>query len=208
VVLRQPEHPTPHAKEYVYFVDMNGENAGRGRVAYCTFVAHTFHTLTVKPCKQQTLCFILGSVALTDSPRLEHFATMIRRRGQRPEEEESSSDEEDAFAALSKKAKRQRTESQCSSQKSQSNAASKSEASHKMVLPKSITSSMKRHHKPNDDRKAKMDALLQELEAEKQKVSKELYRFVPDKKGSFVDPSEEHLTTNIFVGNLAPSISE
>ena len=67
---------------------------------------------------------------------------------------------------------------------------------------------MKRHHKPNDDRKAKMDALLEELEAEKDKVSKGPHRFVPEKKGSFVDPSEEHLTTNIFVGNLAPSITE
>lgn len=80
-----------------------------------------------------------------------------------------------------------------------------------MILPVSITSSMKRHHKPNDVRKAKMDALLQELEAEKNKVdkvSKDSHRFVPDKKGSFVDPAEEHLTTNIFVGNLAPSITE
>jgi hypothetical protein len=67
---------------------------------------------------------------------------------------------------------------------------------------------MKRHHKPNDDRKAKMDALLQELEAEKQKVSMEPSRFIPEKKGSFVDPAEEHSTTNIFVGNLAPSITE
>ena len=133
---------------------------------------------------------------------------MIRRRGQGPEEEESSSEEEDAFTALSKRAKRQRTESKGSSQKHQPNAASKSDASHQMVLPKAITSSMKRHHKPNDDRKAKMDALLQELEAEKQKVAKEPHRFVPDKKGSFVDPSEERLTTNIFVGNLAPSITE
>ena len=50
-----------------------------------------------------------------------------------------------------------------------------------------------------------MDALLQELEAEKHR---EHDRFVPEKKGSFVEPSEEHLTTNIFVGNLAPSITE
>jgi U2-associated protein SR140 len=26
--------------------------------------------------------------------------------------------------------------------------------------------------------------------------------------GSFVQPGEEHLTTNIFAGNLAPSITE
>jgi len=129
---------------------------------------------------------------------------MIRRRGQQPEEE-SSSEEEDAFAALSKRAKRPRSESHSSSHKSHPGEPSKTK---KMALPVAITSSMKRHHKPNDDRKAKMDALLQELEADKQKVAKEPYRFVPDKKGSFVDPSEEHLTTNIFVGNLAPSITE
>mmetsp|Transcript_90224 Transcript_90224/g.260137 ORF Transcript_90224/g.260137 Transcript_90224/m.260137 type:complete len:161 (+) Transcript_90224:49-531(+) len=138
---------------------------------------------------------------------------MIRRRGQRPEDEESSSDEEDAFAALGKKGKRPRTESQNSTTlagpaSSSASGPTKAPAPPKMILPKSITSSMKRHHKPNDDRKAKMDALLQELEAEKLKVTKEPYRFVPDKKGSFVDPSEEHLTTNIFVGNLAPSITE
>jgi len=53
-----------------------------------------------------------------------------------------------------------------------------------------------------------MDALLQELEAEKDQIPKKTKRFVPEKKGSFVDPEEEHLTTNLFVGNLAPSIAE
>ena len=140
---------------------------------------------------------------------------MIRRRGQRPEEE-SSSEDDDAFAALSQKSnKRQRAESQGDASKSQSSSdphpTHATSSSSKIILPISITSSMKRHHKPNDDRKAKMDALLQELEAEKQKVErvgKDPHRFVPEKKGSFVDPSEEHLTTNIFVGNLAPSITE
>lgn len=137
---------------------------------------------------------------------------MIRRRGQQPEEE-SSSEEDDAFAALSQKAnKRLRVESQGDASNSQSDPnTTTASTSPKIILPVSITSSMKRHHKPNDDRKAKMDALLQELEAEKQKVErtgKDAHRFVPEKKGSFVDPSEEHLTTNIFVGNLAPSITE
>jgi len=64
-----------------------------------------------------------------------------------------------------------------------------------------------------------MDALLLELE----KVSKnppppennnghygpgENGRPLPDKMGSFVQPGEEHLTTNIFVGNLAPVSTE
>jgi len=72
----------------------------------------------------------------------------------------------------------------------------------------SITSSMKRHHKPSDIRKAKMDALLQELEAEKDEIPRNSKRFVPEKKGSFVVAGEEHLTSNLFVGNLAPSIAE
>ena len=72
----------------------------------------------------------------------------------------------------------------------------------------SLTSSMKRHHKPSDLRKAKMDALLEELEAEKKRAPSKPDRFVPEKKGSFVEPSEAHLTTNIFVGNLDPSIGE
>lgn len=74
------------------------------------------------------------------------------------------------------------------------------------TLPTSNTSSMKRHHGSSDSRKAKMEALLQELEAEK--ASAVIHPFVPEKKGSFVQPGQEHLTTNIFVGNLAPSITE
>jgi hypothetical protein len=76
-------------------------------------------------------------------------------------------------------------------------------------LPISVTSSMKRHHKPSDTRKAKMEALLQELEAENiSRKPQDLHRFVPEKKGSFVEPGEEKLTSNLFVGNLAPSITE
>ena len=131
---------------------------------------------------------------------------MIRRRGQAPSQE-SSSDEEDAFAALSRKgAKRAKTSA---SKPIQNAASTKKKAEPKpQKLPISLTSSMKRHHKPSDQRRAKMDALLKELEAEKNKLPKDQHRFVPDKKGSFVDPSEEHLTTNIFVGNLAPSVTE
>jgi hypothetical protein len=131
---------------------------------------------------------------------------MIRRRGQPAEE--SSSDEEDAFAALSQNAKYAKVDGPGESMTAPSNDAPPEGSGLKMILPKPITSSMKRHHKMNDDRKAKMDALLQELEAEKHKVSKDPYRFVPEKKGSFVDAAEEHVTTNIFVGNLAPSITE
>jgi len=136
---------------------------------------------------------------------------MIRRRGQQEENEDSSSGEEDAFTALSRTAKRSKSDGPhtASTQNDASESKDSGELERKMAsLPQAITSSMKRHHKPNDDRKARMDALLQELETEKPRVSREPSRFIPDKKGSFVDPSEEHLTTNIFVGNLSPSITE
>lgn len=125
---------------------------------------------------------------------------MVRhRRG--AVQEESSSDEEDGFAKLSKKGKKDK--------KGRARSASKDDILSKKVtsptLPASTTSSMKRHHVGgNDARKAKMDALLMELEAEKSMnpiVTTDRGRgFVPDKKGSFVDPGDEHLTTNIFVG--------
>jgi hypothetical protein len=141
-------------------------------------------------------------------------AKMIRRRGDEPEDEDSSSGEEDAFSALSRKTKKRQksgSDNQPSSGDRSTGTSSGnkklSPAKAKKLLPVALTSSMKRHHKPNEIRKAKMDALLQELEAEKNKMPKE-HRFVPEKKGSFVEPSEEHLTTNIFVGNLAPSITE
>ena len=70
------------------------------------------------------------------------------------------------------------------------------------VLPASTTSSMKRHHVTNNDtRKAKMDAVLLELQAEESRrppvSAQDRGRgFVPEKKGSFVEAGEEHLTTN------------
>jgi RNA recognition motif. (a.k.a. RRM, RBD, or RNP domain) len=90
----------------------------------------------------------------------------------------------------------------------------------------------KRHHSAiSDTRKAKMDALLLELQSvdnlktnrsnlttggrnvniESNNQPHQQHAYPPygmEKKGSFVDPSEEHETTNIFIGNLAPSITE
>ena len=131
---------------------------------------------------------------------------MIRHRGGAPQEQESSSDEEDVFSALSsQKAKAPSVHKTTVSVGTVADAAKVV----KPPLPTSNTSSMKRHHGSSDSRKAKMDALLQELEADKTTVSKRSrHAFVPEKKGSFVQPGEEHLTTNIFVGNLAPSITE
>lgn len=142
---------------------------------------------------------------------------MIRRRGQTPEEE-SSSEEEDAFSALARKRANKRSKLGPLDTAIKSNSPPRKEEKQtpsqqnnpavSLKLPVSLTSSMKRHHKTNDSRKAKMDALLQELSAEQKSTPKERQKFVPEKKGSYVDPAEEHLTTNIFVGNLAPSITE
>ena len=80
-------------------------------------------------------------------------------------------------------------------------------------LPLSTTSSMKRHHKEmSGSRKAKMDALLQELEHDKHRDSstrhRDRQRGPPMKKGSYVEPGQEHITTNLFVGNLATTLTE
>jgi hypothetical protein len=85
-----------------------------------------------------------------------------------------------------------------------------SSAAHEQKLAASstvtTTSSMKRHHVTlTDARKRKMDALLEELEHEKIRSSHQKNQ---PTKGSFVQPGEENSTTNLFVGNLAPSITE
>jgi RNA recognition motif-containing protein len=140
---------------------------------------------------------------------------MIRRRGNEPQEDDSSSSEggDDAFAVLSRKsAKRPRNDSDTFSpadiNDTSGNLKTKGKPPKQQKLPISLTSSMKRHHKPSDTRKAKMDALLQELEAEKERNPTQSKRFAPEKQGSYVELGEEHLTTNIFVGNLAPGITE
>lgn len=159
---------------------------------------------------------------------------MIRRRGQEHEEEASSSDEEDAFAALSRKTKTKRTRVESNanppiqgkkeipgnvmeaSDRSSTCAQNSVHSTSTMTTghdtskhPVSLSSSLKRHHNPNDTRKAKMDALLLELETEKGKrKNNDPRRFVPEKIGSFVSPGEEKVTSNLFVGNLAPSITE
>mmetsp|Transcript_7164 Transcript_7164/g.10270 ORF Transcript_7164/g.10270 Transcript_7164/m.10270 type:complete len:223 (+) Transcript_7164:45-713(+) len=93
------------------------------------------------------------------------------------------------------------------------------------------TSSNRRHHHVSSARAAKMDALLLELQKTATSSSKNdggiptngasFYgpggagmkahiadRPPPEKMGSYVMPGEELLTTNIFVGNLAPITTE
>ena len=53
-----------------------------------------------------------------------------------------------------------------------------------------------------------MDHLLSELKATEPVVKPHREGRGAAPKGSFVRPGEEHLTTNLFVGNLATSITE
>lgn len=146
---------------------------------------------------------------------------MIRRRGVEPSEDEQSSSDEDAFSALSQKTKNMvGKKSDGSDRKAPPSSETSADLSHQNIpakLPIANTSSMKRHHGASDIRRAKMEALLQYMQADKESVesgsghygpASSRDRFVPDKKGSFVEPGEEHLTTNIFVGNLDPTITE
>lgn len=159
---------------------------------------------------------------------------MRRHRSGAPQQEESSSDEEDAFAKMpsrkNKKAKIKeepkgiKEEPQDEPSATQSATGSSKEAteaggstSTTTTIPPlqpafpglSATSSMKRHHSVlSDTRKAKMDALLMELEEAKQKARRTPYPRSREVKGSFVESGEEHVTTNIFVGNLPSTMTE
>jgi hypothetical protein len=141
---------------------------------------------------------------------------MIRRRGA-PQDEEPSSEEEDAFSSLALKTKKKETPQQVlelASNKTSTNTSSNSdirerdEAGSLPIVP-STTSSMKRHHGVmSDSRKAQMDALIQELKGEKTSTPRYNREFAPEKKGSYVEPGEEQYTTNLFVGNIAPHLTE
>jgi hypothetical protein len=152
---------------------------------------------------------------------------MRRHRGGAPEQEESSSDEEDAFAKMpSRKNKRPKIKEEPKDeglakikQEPKDEAAASVGGITTTTMPSSqpgipafsatVTSSMKRHHSVSSDaRKAKMDALLMELEEAKQTARKTPYPGRGEAKGSFVEHGEEHVTTNIFVGNLPSSMTE
>ena len=150
-----------------------------------------------------------------------------------PTSPSSSSDEEDVFAALSEKKRKHASlltvPTSNSSIASATAEGAQSSSCHDNSTPVSATnplnkplvatdtSSNKRHHHMSTERAAKLDALLQELKADASSVStvpnvsSSSYvndGFVPIKKGSFVEAGEELNTTNIFVGNLDPSVTE
>lgn len=139
-----------------------------------------------------------------------------------PANEDIDDDDDDVFTALSKKRRKKLSAaSGIKQEKERQDYVSDSDPNGKLVLPASHTSSTKRHHGiVSDARQAKMDALLLELEAEKKltvrsrgkdETGHSVHRNEREralKKGSFVDEGDEFVTTNVFVGNLAPSITE
>jgi hypothetical protein len=150
---------------------------------------------------------------------------MRRHRSGAPQQEESSSDEEDAFAKMpSRKNKKAKIKEEPNDEPFATTVSSKeattagaSTAATTMppsqpaipALSATVTSSMKRHHSVlSDTRKAKMDALLMELEEAKQKARRTTYPRSREVKGSFVESGEEHVTTNLFVGNLPSTMTE
>ena len=145
----------------------------------------------------------------------------------------SSSDSDDGFAAMSKKRKRSGSIGIKPSLDSSTAPIQKDEVADtdvnaaKSTLPNTETSSNKRHHHANASRQAKMDALLQELQSTKPtdpSTSREEdhgsiyaheasyygdgYDRPPNKMGSYVEAGKEHLTSNMFVGNLHPTTTE
>eukprot|EP00804_Cyclotella_cryptica_P004065 CCRYP_015455-RA/>CCRYP_015455-RA protein AED:0.35 eAED:0.35 QI:186/1/1/1/1/1/3/36/782 len=143
----------------------------------------------------------------------------------------SSEDENDAFAAaISKKNKRPRPllddddDGEGDKLRRQDSNNSKT---HEEAID--AGTSAKRHHHMNAARQVKMDALLSELQSTKPTdpspaaVGAMEYGSIeegesyfgpgsmnhrPNKMGSYVEPGQEHLTTNIFVGNLDPCTTE
>lgn len=152
--------------------------------------------------------------------RMRHFSASEDPK----RNEEESSDDDDAFTALSRKRPRAQppvSEEEAVSKRALDGDASDHHRSREEVgdpkRPVAQTSSTKRHHGAvSDARKAKMDAILLELEAETTSTlastNGKPYRRTQSQSsrtgGSFVDPGDEHCTTNIFVGNLAPNITE
>jgi U2-associated protein SR140 len=187
---------------------------------------------------------------------------MRHRASSRPDNniDDESSDEEDAFTALSRKRKGDAKSKESKKDRTESpNATVATTTGSKVdavvavpiddkpppVVVMAQTSSTKRHHgEVSDARKAKLDAILLELEAETSKISSDstishprsrrnnnsnnsssncgggnsssnihsrnIHVTDPNQRtgGSFVDPGDELITTNIFVGNLAPNVTE
>ena len=162
---------------------------------------------------------------------------MVKRRPLKGFDNDSSSSEEenDAFATLGNKGKKRTLASALSNDdtdkisRQESNAGNNGSTNNdeSSALPAVDTSSNKRHHHLSAARKSKMDAMLFELQTSQQQPitdhhdnntvdygridDEAAYSYSygrPNKLGSYVEPGQEHLTTNIFVGNLDPCTTE
>eukprot|EP00956_Cyclotella_meneghiniana_P007899 scaffold10488_cov67-Cyclotella_meneghiniana.AAC.16 len=160
---------------------------------------------------------------------------MAKRRPLKGFDNDSSSSEEenDAFSSIGKKGKKRPLASTLSNDdtkdkisRQESNASNTSNNNESSALPAADTSSNKRHHHISAARKSKMDAMLFELQSSHQQPidhhdnstvdyghidDEAAYSYSygrPNKLGSYVEPGQEHLTTNIFVGNLDPCTTE
>jgi RNA recognition motif. (a.k.a. RRM, RBD, or RNP domain) len=151
--------------------------------------------------------------------RMRHFSADPPIPEGQSKENESSEDDGDAFSALARKRSRtKRPQGPDEETRLEGDTdRSREPAMDDRKRPVAQTSSNKRHHGAvSDARKAKMEAILLELESETATLrsagSGKMHRHThlppPRTGGSFVDPGDEHCTTNIFVGNLAPSITE
>ena len=178
---------------------------------------------------------LLSSVFTGVFEKANKSPTMVVRRGAAPPpsvDDSSSSDEDDAFSAFGgkKKGKKKPTKAKKEHTKPNNQKDDDGEGNSAGAAASGggtnaeDTSSNRRHHHVSSARQAKMDAMLKELqEAEQQQQSsggpaaghygpaaghRSGRLPPPDKKGSYCEPGTEHLTTNIFVGNLDPCTTE
>jgi hypothetical protein len=162
---------------------------------------------------------------------------MVKRRPIKGFDDASSSDEEDAFASLNKGKKRPIASLSNTQQdeltRADSSTSHDAKKSSQLPITATETSSNKRHHHKSAERKSKMDAMLADLQSsqpldltshssahdQREKDYQDYgpieddpyntsYGYKPQKLGSYVEPGQEHLTTNIFVGNLDPCTTE
>jgi len=151
---------------------------------------------------------------------------------------DSEDSDEDAFAALSRRKANKRKKKNKSQEASEKKVEPKENdkvndrtvandgdnATTTAPSASNLSNTRKRHYNTtNAGRKSKMDALLQELQTErvekekvrKKRSSSDNYQHQHHQQqqqrqsyGSFVQPEHEDITTNLFVGNLAPTIAE
>ena len=116
-------------------------------------------------------------------------------------------EEEDAFAALAGKTNKRQRLGKDDGEHGNQTSSNEALSSRSAAL---ATSSGKRHHTSasSEARKQKLDALVEELSSQVPLVAAKRLNTRTEPRGSFIQPGEEHLTTNVFVGNIPPSVTE